>query len=112
MAETTAKSALDRLNERMAAARAARGEHTETERRTRFDGIEVEVTKEYRYDKLWHVVTDYTFKGRTVRVIDHRSTTSYGRNNAELVQLGTDRPTRTYKSVSNAHAKAVELLLG
>lgn len=111
MAETT-KSALDRLNERMAAARAARGEYTETERRTRFDGIEVEVTKEYRYDKLWNVVTDYTFKGRTVRVIDFRTNFGAGRSNAELLQLGTDRPARTYKSVSNAHAKAVELLLG
>lgn len=111
MTETT-KSALDRLNERMRAAREARGEYTETERRTRFDGIEVEVTKEYRYDKLWHVVTDYTLNGRTVRVIDFCSTTSFGRSNAELVQLGTDKPIRTYKSVENAKAKAIELLLG
>lgn len=111
MAETT-KSALDRLNERMRAAREARGEYTETESRTRFDGIEVEVTKEYRGNKLWSVVTDYTLNGRTVRVIDFLTKTGYGRNNAELVQLGTNRPTRTYKSVENAKAKAIELLLG
>lgn len=111
MAETT-KSALDRLNERMRAAREARGEYTETERRTRFDGIEVEVTKEYRNNKLWHVATDYTLNGRTVRVIDLRTTSSYGRSNAELIQLGTDRPVRTYKHVDNAKAKAIEILLG
>lgn len=111
MAETT-KSALDRLNERMRRAREERGDYTKTESRTMFDGIVVEVTKEYRRNKLWNVVTDYTLNGRTVRVIDFRTNCGAGRSNAELLQLGTDRPARTYKSVSNAHAKAVELLLG
>lgn len=111
MTETT-KSALDRLNERMAAAREARGVYEEHERRMRFDGIEVEVTREYMNHRLWRVVTDYTIDGRTVRVIDWLTKSSYGRNNAELIQLGTDRPTRTYKHVESAKAKAIELLLG
>lgn len=85
---------------------------TKTERRTRFDGIEVEVTKEYMHDQLTRVVTDYALNGRTVRVIDFLVKTSYGRNNAELVQIGTNRPTRTYKHAENAKAKAIELLLG
>lgn len=111
MAETT-KSARDRLNERMRRAREERGDYTETESRTRFDGIEVTVKKEYTRNHLSRVVTDYTLNGRTVRVIDWLTRTGYGRSNAELVQLDTDRPTRTYKSAENARAKAIELLLG
>lgn len=111
MTETT-RSAIDRLNERREAAAKARGDYTETESRTRFDGIEVKVTKSYRGNRLFDVVTDYTLNGKTVRVIDFLTKTSFGRNNAELIQLGTNRPTRTYKSVENAKAKAIELLLG
>lgn len=75
-------------------------------------GIVLTINREYRDNRLDTIVWDYELDGRIIRVIDFHTTCGFGRANAQLIQLGTNKPTRTYKNVENAKTKAVELLLG
>lgn len=74
--------------------------------------VQVHVERRYKGDRLDRVITDYTLGNKTVRVIDFKTSSSFGRNNAELIQLGTNLVTRSYKYADNAKVKAIELLLG
>lgn len=61
------------------------------------------------------VVTDYEKDGARARVVDFCSySMSYGRQNAQMTgyyKNGASTRIRTFKDVSNAHAKAVEFVI-
>lgn len=91
----------------------------------RYDGIHKVVENVYEVTKsaihsdvniyiLSHKVTHYTMGNVSAKVIEFPTKCHVGRNNAEMTPRAADGSylkTRTYKNVSNAHAKAVEYVL-
>lgn len=91
----------------------------------RFDGIHKVVENVYEAKKsgivkdatwytLSHRVTHYAKGNVSADVIEFPTRCHVGRNNAEMHPRAADGSylkTRTYKDVSNAHAKAIEYVL-
>lgn len=92
----------------------------------RYDGIHKVVENVYEVTRskiasdviryiLSHRVTHYTMGKVSADVIEFPTKCHVGRNNAEMIPRSADGSclrTRTYKDVSNAHAKAIEYVLG
>ena len=91
----------------------------------RYDGIHKVVENVYEVaksgimkDATWRMlssrVTHYTKGNVSAKVIEFPTKCHVGRNNAEMIPRAADGSylkTRTYKDVSNAHAKAIEYVL-
>lgn len=91
----------------------------------RYDGIRKVVENVYEVTKskihsdvniytLSHKVTHYTMGKISADVVEFPTKCHVGRNNAEMhprTANGSYLKTRTYKSVANAHAKAIEYVL-
>ena len=69
------------------------------------------ITKTISRRTYGNKVTDYERNGVIVRVIEFPGHMNVGRSNAEVFVYGGGGRTRTYKDISNAHAKAYEMLV-